>query len=182
MQLGKYILLFFVLISPNTLFGQWFDKGGKEIPDSEWRKTKQNFSCMLLLSSKPDQFLKAWGHPVDGFSIHTTDEITKGNTLTVYIMFLGCPVNQAGLCNTVADYTILKPDGSIYANVKNAELWQGKKPMGKGKLGLGVDYLELKIEPKDPLGVYIIKTAIKDLNTNITLELERPITVLKSAK
>ncbi|MDF1659516.1 MAG: hypothetical protein P1U58_18005 [Verrucomicrobiales bacterium] len=178
----KYILLCLALILPNTSFGQWIDKDGKTLPNCEWRKSKQNFSSMLLLSSKPKEFLKSWDKPVDAVPIHTTDETTKDKPITIFILFLESSANAAGLCNSVVDYTITKPDGNVYARIKDAELWKNKKPMQKGKLGLGVDYLEIKIEPKDPLGVYTVRATVKDLNANITLDLKRTFMVLKSNK
>lgn len=62
-----------------------------------------------------------------------------------------------------ADYKILRPDGSLYAEYENTEVWRNRPPIPEGKVGLAVDRVGLIVDPEDPVGEYEIHCTVKDV-------------------
>lgn len=62
------------------------------------------------------------------------------------------------------------------------EVWESK-PAPRGKaLELSVQYLKVRIEPKDQLGRYVIYAQVRDNNTEKVLQLQSPFTATKGSK
>lgn len=60
------------------------------------------------------------------------------------------------------DMAVLDPTGKVYGESKDAEVWVGKTAPAAGTTQLGVGYLMIEIEPKDPPGKYQLKVHITD--------------------
>jgi hypothetical protein len=73
---------------------------------------------------------------------------------------------ENGNCVTEVDYRIVKPDGSVYTEIKNTELWKNKPAKPEGQLGLAVDRVGMIAEAEDPVGVYTVELVIRDLVSN----------------
>ena len=72
---------------------------------------------------------------------------------------------------TDADYVVIKPDGSVYAERKEQPLWKEQAPPGKN-VQLSRAILAIRMEPADPAGEYKVRAKVSDLNAGITFELE----------
>lgn len=86
-------------------------------------------------------------------------------------MFAGCKTDSAGVCNSEVDYTVIKPDGSVYAERKAQPLWKEQAPPAPN-IQLGRAILAFRMESKDAAGEYKVKAKVSDLNAGITFELE----------
>jgi hypothetical protein len=78
------------------------------------------------------------------------------------LVFYGCKANEKGNYVAEVDYRIVKPDGSVYTEIKDTELWKNKPAMPEGQLGLAVDRVGLIAELGDPVGVYTVELVISD--------------------
>ena len=174
--LATAIFSAFFLTALNFSWAEWY-QNGERVPDTNWRKSHDDFGAMILLTKRAQDFLKAWDQPTEGVPISVTQRMHRGEKITAFISFMGCRPNETGLCNVIGDFIILKPDGSTYGEFPQTELWKEKPAPLKDKLGLGTGYAAVEIEPDDPLGKYIIKARVQDLNGNITLELEQDFIV-----
>jgi hypothetical protein len=69
------------------------------------------------------------------------------------------------------NYTIYKPDGSIFAEHKGQPLWKEQAPPAPN-IQLGRAILAFRLGKDDPAGEYKVKAKVSDLNADISFELE----------
>jgi hypothetical protein len=148
------------------------------VPDSEWSKPKpeNHLSAVLMLSDKPDDVLRGWATQTAGVPERTVDTVARGVPIVAFVFFTGCRPDENGLCNASADFTILRPDGSLYETFRDRDLWKRKPAPPDGTLRLSAEYVGAVIEPDDPLGRYEFRVSVHDLNAGTTLELRRAFT------
>jgi hypothetical protein len=147
---------------PFTNEGEGWQANGRLARDESWRRSDGPFGAMLLLTDQPDQFHRAWNHPGSpGYTptIHRVSEVRRGDTVAAMIVFARCAPDSLGSCKSEVDFTVLRPDGSVYAANHGSSLWEGPPPPD---LQLGNAYLSLSLEPRDPLGRYQIRAAVRD--------------------
>lgn len=99
------------------------------------------------------------------------DTVAKGRPIEALIVFSGCSPDRQGNCFLEADYKILKPDGSLYAEYQNTEVWLNKPAVPLGRVGLAVDRVGVVADPEDPLGEYRVYCTVRDdvANTEVTV-------------
>lgn len=137
-------------------------------------KSKGRLYARMFLYTDEHAFLEAWVHRSRGLHFKNVSTVARGVQLTVVVAFANCEAGAKGACNAKVDFTVLKPDGSVYAHLKNLDLWSGKKAPRRHVLQLSVDNLHIRIDPTDPLGKYRIKARVRDLNSG------KQVTVSKS--
>ena len=157
-------------------------KPGAVALDRAWSKSDNGFSAMLLLSDEPDDVLRTWATPSAAVPIKTADTIARGVPIVAFVFFTGCRPDESGLCNASADFTILKPDGSVYASFSDLDLWKRRPAPPDGMLRLSAEYVGVVIESEDPLGEYEVQVSVHDLNADTTLELRRAFTATVGGK
>jgi hypothetical protein len=133
------------------------------------------FRAKLLLIDNEAAFNRDWatGRLQEIKSVH---RIVRDKRLTALIVFDGCTPDRKDKCNARVDYKVLRPDGSVYAQVLGNELWSNRKPPAPGRLQVGVSVARIRIENKDPLGRYTVRARVWDLNSNDKLVLQTHFT------
>jgi hypothetical protein len=182
MKRTTVILILLCLASAST-HAQWRQEG-KEVPDAPWRRTVQGFGAMLVFTNEPDAFFEAWSRPPSPDykpAISSPDEVRRGDTVVAVIVFTNCRGNKRGNCDAEVDFTLFRPDGSVYAKHKKADLWRGTPAPPEHNLQLGVSNLGFRVEPEDPLGEYRLEAVVRDKIAKITVPLVQVITVLPAS-
>jgi hypothetical protein len=178
------VLILTLMLSSSIATGQWYE-GGMPVQDREWRKSHKEFGAMMLLSSKPEEFLEAWDKspsPDYGPKIETTETVSRGEPIVAFILFAGCRANEAGHCVSTTEFKVLKPDGTEYAALEPSELWTNKEPPPGKAVQLGLAYIGVVIEPEDPLGLYTVKANVCDQVADRCLMLTQRFTVTESVE
>jgi len=151
--------------------------GAPAVPAPQWSESnphrENKFSAVLLLSDNPDEILRSWMTPNPRVPERTTRKITRGVPIVAFVFFTGCKPDEKGLCNASVDFTVLGPDGSVYEQATDRDLWKQKPAPPFGTLRLSAEYVGVVIEPDDPLGTYEVQVSIRDLNAGETLDLSR---------
>ncbi len=148
-----------------------------DLPEREWSAPElSKFSALLVLSDKPDEVLHGWRTRSSGLPDGTTETIARGRPIVAFVYFTGCEPDADGLCNATVDFTILRPDGSVYESFQSRELWRHKPAPPEGTLGLSAEYVGVVIEPSDPLGRYEFRVTVNDLNGGTALDLRQVFT------
>lgn len=148
---------------------------GPEISETD-PKLENEFSAVLLLSDNPREVLRSWTTPTASVPVRTTDTVPRGVPIVAFVFFSGCQADEEGLCNASADFTILKPDGSVYERFTDRDLWKGKPAPPEGMLRLSAEFVGAIIEPGDQLGMYEFRVSLHDLNAGTTVELKAAFT------
>jgi hypothetical protein len=119
---------------------------------------------MLLITDRPHEFLQAWDRPPSpdyAPNIHRVSEVKRGGTVGAMILFAQCTPESMGRCKSVVDFTVRRPDGSVYAENRAIPLWN-EPPPPPTSLQLGNAHLMFEVEQTDPLGTYQIEAAVRD--------------------
>jgi len=168
----KLILLFALIATPS--YAQW-NQDGKPVPDEPWRKSNGPFGVMLLLSDEPEKLMADWEKP-ETPQMSITNVATRGKPIIAFVFFVGCkPID--GRCQSTVDFTVLRPDGSVYGSSEGGELWKGKPAPSEKQIGLSVANFGIIIEPNDPAGTYTVKAVAHDLNAARSVEVQQVFTV-----
>ena len=170
----RVLLALLSLVAASPVLGQWNDNG-EAVPDTAWRKSSGKFGVMLLLSDNPEQFMADWEKP-EPPNVTTTEVAQRGKPIVAFVIFVGCR-EVAGKCNSIADFVVLRPDGSEYTAEKGAELWRDKPAPAENHLQLSIANLGIVIEPNDPAGKYRVQVVARDLNAMQTISVEQTFVV-----
>ena len=140
----------------------WVDKQGNAIPDSEHMKSVGDLVAQLVVTDNEAEVLKNWGTPSESVYFPTTDKIERDKFLSIFVVFGGCGTDQQGNCDLRMKITIFQPNGSVYSELSEMEVWSRKPVPPNRSLGLSVGYIRVRIEPNEPLGAYSVQTQISD--------------------
>jgi len=160
---------------------QW-QEDGQQANESAWRKSDGDFGAMLLVTDQLQAFLEQWNRPPSPDyqpNISTADEAPRGGTVAAVVLFHGCAAGEQGTCRSVADFRVLRPDGSVYFAHENAPIWQDLPP-ARGAIQLGLAKLAFQVKDDDPLGEYTIETTVRDEVKDRTVVLTQPVRVVEA--
>ncbi len=177
MQKLLFIVMLTVFLTPYG-HSQW-NSDGDTVPDTHFRKSVGDFGAFLLITDKADELFTNWNKPGAVVPVSTTTQVKRNQLITVVITFTGCQADSKGNCNTTVDYLILKPDKSVYGDIKDVELWVNKPAPEKGQVQLSLGNINIGIEPNDPFGIYEVIAKVKDNNGKISFTLNQNFEVIK---
>ena len=180
MTIIKYFTIITTLLcSISFACAGWVDKQGNVISDSNHMKSIGDFGTQLVITDNEALALKNWNTPSQTVHIPSTNVIERNKIITAFIVFSGCSVDKAGNCDLKMQFTVYKPNGTIYSKLPIMEIWSGK-PVPPGRsLGLSLEYMRVIIEAKDPLGKYKITANIIDKISGNNMLLTKYFTAIK---
>lgn len=131
----------------------------------------------LIVTNQGEELVTRWSEGAPQLEIRSVDTVRRGEFITVIVLFVGCQADTDGLCNAAVDYLVYSPDGSVYGEMRELELWIGKPPPSPGASQLSVDYMGLIIEPADPAGQYRARATVTDRVSGRSVSLSRTFEV-----
>ena len=78
-------------------------------------KRVNGFSGYLTLDDDPHDHVQRWLDPVEIATLSAMPMMKRGGTMGAFVELMGCKQNAQGVCNARVNYTIYRPDGSIFA-------------------------------------------------------------------
>ena len=133
---------------------------------------------LQLWSDKPDAFLTEWNKPTPPRLI-TTTKIERNQRITAFIIFAGCKGDAAGTCDLNGNIEFRDPDGKIYGEIKDLEIWSGP-PIEGYDLRLSPAGPAMAIEDGEKLGDYTVRITVTDRNADVTATTEEKLTVVEA--
>jgi hypothetical protein len=88
-------------------------------------------------------------------------EVARGGPVAAVVRTSGCQKDTGGSCKVNADIVIYRPDGSVFHEVKNLDLPQGRAAV------------PLKVDDNATTGVYRVVVTIRDLSARRFAKVER---------
>ncbi len=155
----------------------WISRDGKPLKNTESQKADKGFGSILVLENDPN-FFKKWNTPSETFKYETLKKIKKGEYFIIAIIFINPGVDSNGNTNITFDVKIKNPDGTVYADIPNLNVWNRKSPK-KNTLGLSEGYLKIKMEPEDYIGEYKVEAVVNDKIKQVRLALSSKYEVEK---
>jgi len=134
-------------------------------------KSSHGFGAQLWLTDKAEEFFKTWNKETAGVNLKQTREATSGIPFSTIIIFTGPGIGSNDLCDVTGDIVVKKPDGTIYGETRDANIWRNLAPPAPGQQQLAVDSLGIVIEDNDPSGRYTVEATVRDRvkKTQVTL-------------
>jgi len=163
------VTLLFILFAASPAFSQW-KQNNERAADTPDQKAVNGFGGHLIVVENPRDFVQEWLKP-ESPNINPAKDVKRGDSLGAFVLFAGCKQDSQGVCNSEVDYTIYKPDGSVYVERKGQPLWKEQAPPAPN-IQLGSAILAFRIGQNDPAGEYKVKAKVSDLNANISFWLE----------
>jgi len=154
--------LFLTCASSPAFSAQWIDKSGKSIPDADNIKSAENFIAQLILTTDEQGLLKKWNTPSETVDVKTSSTVERNSPISAFIVFGGCKVDQQGNCDLVTKFKIYQPDGKLYADLPEMEVWSGKPVPPNRSIQLSTAYLKVVIESGEQLGKYSFESVVTD--------------------
>jgi hypothetical protein len=178
----RHCVIAALLVTPLIAQGGWINKSGVALPDSPDRKAIGDFGAQLILVGDENALIEIWNTPSNTVNVSTTDRASVGSFVSAFIVFSGCSKDKPGNCNVSVRFRVVDPTGGTYADTPPMEVWKAK-PAPRGRsLGLSADFLKIRIEPQDKLGLYLVKAQVLDNNSGKRLDLQQSFTAFKAAK
>ena len=178
----KNLIIFTVLtISASTAFGQndyfWKNKLGNRIPETESRRSVENFGGSLLVTSDTD-WKEKWDTPSETVpNFNEAKIIPRGKKVFVLIFFANAKLSNYGNANVSCDLEMVSPDGTKSLNQHNAVCYQGKILGNPNNMYLSAPVIAFVREPSDPTGVWTVRVALKDKLRKVTVPLKTSFTL-----
>ena len=169
-RIKQVIVLCILLVLPLLSVAGWLDQSGNPLPDTDARKSIGKLGVNLLLTNKEKEAQNKSKAPSSGGNPDTIDKIKRNEFITALLLFSGCGVDEKGNCDLLVKYKILQPDGKVYADIPVQKAWAGKPP-ADNDLQVSKAYIKIRIENKEPLGVYQVMADVVDKVSGESLSL-----------
>ena len=103
--------LFLILIAASPASSLW---GQSTVEETNYKEVK-GFSGYLTLEDDPREGVRGWLDPVEIATLSAMPTMKRGKTMGAFVEIRGCKQSAQGVCNARVNYTIYRPDGSIFA-------------------------------------------------------------------
>jgi hypothetical protein len=151
---------------------QWIDKQGKTLPDTDDRKAIGHFGAEIIFTTDAEALEDKWATPSDTVNVESVDSVRINEPISAFVIFSGCKPTAAGKCNVSMTFSVIQPDGKVYASTPSMEVWQDKDAPGRA-LALSAQYLRIRIEPHELRGRYTVHVKVRDENSGNVLLLKK---------
>lgn len=145
-------------------------------PASDFAK-QGGFAIQQIATADAAGLLRDWAAPERAKDSPIVDTIAREQVVDNFIVFNGCRADVIRRCNVTADFTLIGPQGQVFAEHHGADIWVGKPPPAGGALTLSDASLGIFIEPEDPAGDYVVRADVTDHIAGITLHTQKTLTV-----
>lgn len=134
----------------------------KRSPDWYNVKSENGFGVqMWIINDK--SFFEDWNKP-EPPNLEITQTAIKNEPVFIIFLFINPGLDEASKADVLADVIIKDPDGKVYGEFTDMEIWKGVYDAPRNSIQLGVGYLGLVIEGDEPLGVYKNRSGSKRPN------------------
>jgi hypothetical protein len=164
--------LFLIWIAASPALSSWQQNDQTAGGETNYKEVK-GFSGYLTVDDEPRAHVRRWLDPEEIVTLSAMPTMKRGKTMGAFVELMVCKQNARRVCNVRVNYTIYKPDGSIFAThaVRQKEiLW--KKQTKRTSYPLGLARMHFRLGRDDPAGEYKVKTKVSDLNAGISFEIE----------
>jgi hypothetical protein len=179
----KSLSLILLIVLPVSLLvaqdaNSW-RKDGKAVADTANMKSKNGFGAQLFLTESA-QFFEDWSKPETPKLTTLEKEKARRNTpVFTAILIVDPGTDASGAANVTCDIVVRKPDGTVYGEQKDVIGWKGKYIAPAHNLQLTEGRMGIRIEPKDPSGIYTVEAIVRDNIKKVKLPLKATFEIPK---
>ena len=165
------VFLLTAAVPVGSVQAQWL-KNGKPF-DSNYAKTNGKLGGRMVFVDDNEQLYREWEQPTEGVSLHEVDTITPNKKISCFIVFSNATPDKKAMANVTVKYIVSNPLGTIVQQSPELEVWQNKPAPEENDLQLSVEFLQIVLNAKSPLGIYTVNAIVYDAVGDLRLELEK---------
>jgi hypothetical protein len=172
--MNKLLLLALALASFQTIGADnaWLGPDRSKWPDTEFRKTKNDFAGMLLVTPDAD-WQQKWNTPPDTVPYFREAKTARvGEELVILTFFVNPKTDGNGNANVLCSIKTTRPNGTVSIDQKDIPCLKGKALENPNNIRLSPAIIKFVGEKGDPVGKWLVEVGIQDVNRNTTLQLK----------
>ncbi len=93
-----------------------------------------------------------------------------------YVHFEGAETGSQGGAIVDVSFQIVRPDGSIAADVADVPIWRGEAPPA-GHLQIGSNNMSFALDSDEPAGAWSVKATVCDVGAQQCVDLDHPFSL-----
>ena len=163
-----FALLAFTRIRAEQENATW-RKDGKPVANADNMKSKDGFAAQIFLTEST-KFFDDWNKPETPM-VSPLQEARRNIPFFTAILFVDPTTDTIKRAKVTCHVIVRRPDGSIYGE-SDLIGWDGKYIVPPHNLQLAQGRMGIRIETKDPLGVYTVEASVRDDIKKIELQLK----------
>lgn len=135
-------------------------------PRSGATPSREDVRCFLVLSIDTT-FWERWEYSSEpGPHLPRAEHVVRGERFAPHVFVQNPGIDGDGMARLRQDLRILRPDGTVYFEELDSDAYSG--PFQSGNLLRTSTFLEVRLEPEDPLGRYRVEATLRDLVAGTT--------------
>jgi hypothetical protein len=132
------------------------------------------FRALMLVTPDPAALRRAWHGPQQPPRLNVTTRARRGVPVEAMIVLSGCRAGADGKCRVTAEFSVLRPDGSLYRRPVRGTVW-GKAPAAPGRMMLGDGSAGFRLEAGEPTGTYRLVVKVTDEVAGVSAQAEQAV-------
>jgi len=178
----RFILCALVWLSWNAYGDEpaWLDADRSKWTDTEFRKVKNDFAAMLLVT--PDtNWKEKWDTPPDTVPrFRVAKTVKMGEQIVVLTFFVNPKPDEQGNANVICGIKVTRPNKTVSVNERNIPCMRAPLVGNPNYIRLSPAVIHFIGEKNDPLGTWVVEVDVEDVNRNTTLHLQTRFTLMRS--
>ena len=175
------LLLIAALTLSTVASAAWMNKSGERLPETAYRKSSGDFVAQMIFIGDENELFTTWNKPAESVNVKDIETIDVNSPISTFIVFGGCKPDDKGKCNVAMRFRVIGPDGKIYSETPEMEVWNAKPAPPDRSLQLSIDYLKIVVEPHEQPGRYVVNTEVQDKHSGSVLKLQKSFIASKRA-
>jgi hypothetical protein len=156
----------------------WLGPDRSKWPDTEFRKTRNDFAAMLLVTPDTD-WERKWDTPPDTIPRFREAKTAKvGEELVILTFFVNPKTDQKNNVNVVCSIKVTRPDKTISVSQREIPCMKGELKGNRNNIRLSPAVIKFVGENTDPPGEWLVDVEVEDVYRNTRLPLRTRFVLL----
>jgi hypothetical protein len=175
------VLLLIPLLVPvltNAGDTAWLGPDRKQWPDTEFRKTKNDFAAMLLVTPDTD-WQRKWNTPPDTIPrFREAKSLKVGQELVILTFFVNPKTDEHRRAHVRCSIKVTRPDKTVAVNQRGIACMDGELKGDPNNIRLAPTVIKFVGEAADPRGEWVVEVEVEDVLRATKLPLRTRFTLL----
>jgi len=159
----------------------WLGPDRKQWPDTEFRKTKNDFAAMLLVTPDTD-WERKWNTPSDTIPrFREAKSVKVGEELVILTFFVNPKTDENRTARVRCSIKVTRPNKTLSINERGLPCFEGELKGDPNNIRLAPTVIKFVAETTDPPGEWIVDVEVEDVRRSTTLPLRTRFTLLGSS-
>ena len=158
----------------------WLGPDRKQWPDTEFRKTKDDFAAMLLVTPDTD-WQRKWNTPPDTIPrFREAKSVKVGQEIVILAFFVNPKTDEHKRAHVRCSIKVTRPNKMVSVNQRGISCLEGELKGDPNNIRLAPTVIKFVGETTDPLGEWLVDVEVEDVLRNTKLPLRTRFTLLGS--